>query len=69
MRTKVYRNQLGLVSKYEIVQRIGQLRHRFLYYIVFEASAYPQLAKLAANAADSDQLWTSVIQLLSTFFP
>lgn len=55
--------------RYVIDQSLGRLRQRVLYYILFEASAYPQLAKLAANAMDSDQLWTSVIQLLSSFFP
>ena len=46
--------------KYVIDQSMGWLRYRFLYYIRFEALAYPQLATLTANATDSDQLWTSV---------
>ena len=45
--------------RYVIDQSMERLRSRFLYYIGFEASSHPQLAKLAANATDSDQLWTS----------
>ena len=55
--------------RYVIDQSMERLRSRFLYYIGFEASSYPQLARLAAGATDSDQLWTSVMQLLSSFFP
>ena len=54
--------------RYVIDQSLRRLRHRFLYCISFEALSYPQLATLAANATDSDQLWTSVVQLLSSFF-
>jgi len=55
--------------RYVIDQSTERLRSRFLYYIGFEAISYPQLAKLSAKTTSSDQLWTSVMQLLSSFFP
>jgi hypothetical protein len=53
---------------YIIQQRIGRLKQRFKAFILFEELHFPQLSILASEANPNEDLWSSVMRLLNSFF-
>jgi hypothetical protein len=53
---------------YVIQQKIGRLKERFKAFILFEEPRFPQLSILTSKASTNEDLWSSVMRLLNSFF-
>ena len=53
---------------YVIQQRIVRLKQRFKAFVLFEELRFPRMSILASKANTNEDLWSSVMRLLNSFF-
>ena len=56
-------------ARYVTNQEMGRLKHRFKTFIPFEEHRFPQLSSLVKKYHHNEDIWSSVVRLLNSFFP